>query len=63
MSMCKDKIQNYKLHHMKLGKVKNLDKDNFTEFKINNIKDLYWKLREEKRSALTKSVCRYCFYL
>ena len=31
--------------------------------RIDAVKDLDWKLREEKRSALTKSVCRYCFYL
>ena len=45
MGKLKDKIRDYKLRHLKLGKVKNLDKKNFTEFKIVNISwDLHWQM-------------------
>lgn len=34
------KIRDYKLRHLSLGKVKNLDKDNFARFRIEKIKGL-----------------------
>ena len=44
MGKLKDKIRDYKLRHLKLGKVKNLDKHNFTEFRIDKISwDVSWQ--------------------
>ena len=44
-SVLKDRIRDYKLRHLKLGKVKNLDKKNFTEFKIVKISwDVHWQM-------------------
>lgn len=44
MGKLKDKIRDYKLRHLKPGKVKNLDKHNFTEFRIDKISwDVSWQ--------------------
>jgi hypothetical protein len=44
-SVLKDRIRDYKLRHLKIGKVKNLDKKKFTEFKIVNISwDVHWQM-------------------
>ena len=38
------KISDYKLRHLSLGKVKNLDKDNFARFRIEKISwDVHWQ--------------------
>lgn len=38
------KIRDYKLRHLSLGKVKNLDKDNFARFRIEKISwDVHWQ--------------------
>lgn len=45
LSVLKDRIRDYKLRHLKIGKVKNLDKKKFTEFKIVNISwDVHWQM-------------------
>ena len=45
LSVLKDRIRDYKLRHLKLGKVKNLDKKKFNEFKIVNISwDVHWQM-------------------
>ena len=39
-----EKISDYKLRHLSLGKVKNLDKDNFARFCIEKISwDVHWQ--------------------
>ena len=44
MSMLKDRIKGYKLRHLKIGKVKNLDKEDFRKFKIEGISwDVNWQ--------------------
>ena len=44
MSMLKDKIRDYKLRHLKIGKVKNLNKARFDDFKIEGISwDVHWQ--------------------
>ena len=45
MSVLKDKIGDYKLRHLKIGKVKNLDKKDFRKFKIEGISwDVHWQM-------------------
>ena len=45
LSVLKDRMRDYKLRHLKLGKVKNLDKKKFNEFKIVNISwDVHWQM-------------------
>lgn len=40
-----DRFHDKKLRHLKIGKVKNLDKKNFTEFKIVKISwDVHWQM-------------------
>lgn len=39
----KSKLHDYKLRHLRIGKVKNLKKDGYTDFKIVNISwDVHW---------------------
>ena len=40
----KDKIRDYKLRHLSIGRVKNLDKERFDLFRIENISwDVHWQ--------------------
>ena len=43
LSVLKDRLHDYKLRHLKIGTVKNLNKDKFTDFKIEKIDwDVHW---------------------
>ena len=43
LSVLKDRLHDYKLRHLKIGTVKNLNKEKFTDFKIEKIDwDVHW---------------------
>ena len=43
LSVLKDRLRDYKLRHLKIGTVKNLNKEKFTDFKIEKIDwDVHW---------------------
>ena len=43
LSVLKDRLSDYKLRHLKIGTVKNLNKEKFTDFKIEKIDwDVHW---------------------